>query len=94
MVEAVVGLLGVRAMLDNTGAVLSITILAVTGVPTSVPSLGVTEQVTVSPPTKLPEMRVEVPTTEPPILQETVLKSLSPSSSVNPDHVQVSVSAA
>ena len=82
-VDAVVGVLGVSATLDKTGAVLSMTMLAITGVPLSVPSLGVTEQVTVSPPTKLPEMLVEVPTTVPPMLQETVLTSLSPSSSVN-----------
>ena len=93
-VDAVVGVLGVSATLDKTGAVLSMTMLAITGVPLSVPSLGVTEQVTVSPPTKLPEMLVDVPTTVPPMLQETVLTSLSPSSSVNPDHAHVSVSAA
>ena len=56
-VDAVVGVLGVSATLDKTGAVLSMTMLATTGVPLSVPSLGVTEQA-VSPPTKLPEMLV------------------------------------
>ena len=54
------------------------------GVPVAVPSSGVTVHTTSSPPTKPPASVVPVPTGLPPMVQEMVDASGSPSASVKP----------
>ena len=79
-----VGADGEMVTLVMLGAVLSTVTLADTGVPESVPSEGVTVQVTVSPDEKADDRVVAVPTTVPPIDHSMVDASASPSASEKP----------
>jgi hypothetical protein len=60
-VSAEVGLVGVRLTALTTGALLLIVTVAVFAVPDALPSDGVTEQTTASPPTNTPESVLELP---------------------------------
>jgi predicted RecA/RadA family phage recombinase len=60
-VSAEVGLVGVRLTEAKTGALLEIVTEAVFAVPDALPSDGVTEQTTASPPTNTPESVLELP---------------------------------
>ena len=93
-VSEATGLAGEMATLAMDGAVLSTVTLSETGLPVSVPSSGVTVQVTVSPLEKAPESVVAVPAAVPLTVQATVDWSVSPSASEKPDQLQVRVSEA
>ena len=60
-----VAAVGVKLTLASTGAVLAMVTLLEAAVPKSVPSSGVTVQVTTSLPTNAPESVLPVPTTTP-----------------------------
>ena len=64
-----VAAVGVRLTLASTGAVFPMVTLPATAVPLSVPSSGVTVQVTMSLPTKAPDNVAEVPTSTPSTVQ-------------------------
>ena len=83
---------GVMVAPPITGGVLDTTRLSLTSLPVSVPSYGVTSQVTVSPPTKPLDRLVDDDMATPPTDHSTSEASLSPSGSENPDQEQVRVS--